>query len=134
MDSVERFGERISIGRSRWQPGSIPASCGSTSFWTCHSMFPLVPPNNQVSVPNSVKRGSRHSPRPRSSTWPSSTRHPLAGAAMNDGQREDFEPRETDRQPDEPAHHSRIWNSGMLWEVGLILLVTLVRVFCGWYF
>jgi hypothetical protein len=27
-----------------------------------------------------------------------------------------------------------MWNAGMLWEVGLILLVALVLVLCGWYF
>ena len=53
---------------------------------------------------------------------------------MNDGQPEDYRPRETDRPPDEPTHQTKMWNSSMLWEVGLILLVTLVLVLCGWYF
>ena len=53
---------------------------------------------------------------------------------MNDGQPEDYRPRETDRPPDEPTHQTKMWNSSMLWEVGLILLVALVPVFCGWYF
>jgi hypothetical protein len=53
---------------------------------------------------------------------------------MNYTQPEDFEPRETDRQTDERTHHTKMWNSSMLWEVGLILLVALVLVFCAWYF
>jgi hypothetical protein len=53
---------------------------------------------------------------------------------MNYNQPEDFEPRETDRQANEPTHHTEMWNSSMLWEVGLILLVALVLVFCAWYF
>jgi hypothetical protein len=44
---------------------------------------------------------------------------------MNDGQPEDCGPRETDRLPDEPTHQTKMWNSSMLWEVGLILLVGL---------
>lgn len=31
-------------------------------------------------------------------------------------------------------HYIKKWNSSMLWEVGLILLVALVLVFCAWYF
>jgi heme/copper-type cytochrome/quinol oxidase subunit 2 len=53
---------------------------------------------------------------------------------MNYSQPEDFEPRETDRQTDEPTHDTKMWNSSMLWEVGLILLVALVLVFCAWNF
>jgi hypothetical protein len=53
---------------------------------------------------------------------------------MNEGQPEDCGPRETDRQPDEPTHQTKMWNSSMLWEVGLILLVASVLIFCGWYF
>ena len=53
---------------------------------------------------------------------------------MNYSQPEDFEPRETDRQADEPTHDTKMWNSSMLWEVGLILLVALVLVFCAWKF
>jgi hypothetical protein len=53
---------------------------------------------------------------------------------MNYSQPEDFEPRETDRQAEEPTHYTKMWNSSMLWEVGLILLVALVLVFCAWYF
>ena len=53
---------------------------------------------------------------------------------MNYSQPEDFEPRETDRQADEPTDHTKMWNSSMLWEVGLILLVGLVLVFCALYF
>lgn len=53
---------------------------------------------------------------------------------MNYSQPEDFEPRKTDRQGEEPTHYAKMWNSSMLWEVGLILLVALVLVFCAWYF
>jgi hypothetical protein len=53
---------------------------------------------------------------------------------MNYTEPEDFEPRETDRQADEPTDHTKMWNSSMLWEVGLILLVALVLVFCALYF
>ena len=53
---------------------------------------------------------------------------------MNYSQPEDFEPRETDRRTDEPTHDTKMWNSSMLWEVGLILLVALVLVFCAWNF
>ena len=53
---------------------------------------------------------------------------------MNYSQPEDFEPRETDRQADEATHDTKMWNSSMLWEVGLILLVALVLVFCAWNF
>jgi hypothetical protein len=53
---------------------------------------------------------------------------------MNYSQPEEFEPRETDRQGEEPTHYAKMWNSSMLWEVGLILLVALVLVFCAWYF
>jgi hypothetical protein len=53
---------------------------------------------------------------------------------MNYSEPEDFEPRETDRQADEPTHYTKVWNSSMLWEVGLILLVALVLIFCAWYF
>jgi hypothetical protein len=53
---------------------------------------------------------------------------------MNYSQPEDFDPRETDRQAEEPTHYTKVWNSSMLWEVGLILLVALVLVFCASYF
>ena len=53
---------------------------------------------------------------------------------MNHSQPEDFDPRETDRQVEEPTHYTKMWNSSMLWEVGLILLVALVLVFCAWNF
>jgi heme/copper-type cytochrome/quinol oxidase subunit 2 len=53
---------------------------------------------------------------------------------MNYSQPEEFEPRETDRQGEEPTHYAKMWNSSMLWEVGLILLVALVLFFCAWYF
>jgi hypothetical protein len=53
---------------------------------------------------------------------------------MNYSQPEDFEPRETDREADEPTHYTKVWNSSMLWEVGLILLVALVLIFCALYF
>jgi len=53
---------------------------------------------------------------------------------MNYSQPEEFEPRETDRQGEEPTHYAKMWNSSMLWEVGLILLVGLVLVFCALYF
>jgi hypothetical protein len=53
---------------------------------------------------------------------------------MNYSQPEDFEPRETDRQADEPTQHAKVWNSSTLWEIGLILLVALVLAFCAWYF
>jgi hypothetical protein len=53
---------------------------------------------------------------------------------MNYNQPEDFEPRETDRRAEEPTHYTNVWNSSMLWEVGLILLVGLVLVFCAWSF
>ena len=53
---------------------------------------------------------------------------------MNYNQHEDFEPRETDRQVEEPTHDTKMWNSSMLWEVGLILLVALVLVLCAWNF
>ena len=53
---------------------------------------------------------------------------------MNYSQPEDFEPRATDRRTDEPTHDTKMWNSRMLWEVGLILLVALVLVFCAWNF
>jgi hypothetical protein len=53
---------------------------------------------------------------------------------MNYSQPEDLEPRETDRQADEPTHYTKVWDSSMLWEVGLILLVALMLIFCAWYF
>jgi hypothetical protein len=53
---------------------------------------------------------------------------------MNHSQPEDFEPHETDRPANEQTHDAKMWNSSMLWEVGLILLVALVLVFCGCYF
>ena len=53
---------------------------------------------------------------------------------MNYNQPEDFEPRETDQRAEEPTHYTNVWNSSMLWEVGLILLVGLVLVFCAWSF
>jgi hypothetical protein len=53
---------------------------------------------------------------------------------MNYSQPEDLEPRETDRQADEPTHYTKVWDSSMLWEVGLIVLVALVLIFCAWYF
>jgi hypothetical protein len=53
---------------------------------------------------------------------------------MNYSQPEDFEPRETDRQAGEPTDHAEMWNSSMLWEVGLILLVALLLVLCAWNF
>ena len=53
---------------------------------------------------------------------------------MNYSQPEDFQPRETDRQTDEPTHDTKMWNSSTLWEVGLILLVALVLVFFAWIF
>ena len=81
MDSAERYGRRISIGRSGWPPRSKPVLSGSTSFSTCHPIFLLVAPSNQVSAPNWVRKGSKHSPRPRSSTWRSSARR-SAGRAM----------------------------------------------------
>ena len=53
---------------------------------------------------------------------------------MNYTEPQDFEPRETDRQADEPTDHTKMWNSSMLWEIGLILLVALVLVSCALYF
>jgi hypothetical protein len=53
---------------------------------------------------------------------------------MNCSQPEDCEPHETGRPANEQTHDAKMWNSSMLWEVGLILLVALVPVFCGWYF
>jgi len=52
---------------------------------------------------------------------------------MNYSQPEGFEPRETDGHANEPSHDTRMWNAGMLWEVGLILLVALALILCGWY-
>ena len=51
---------------------------------------------------------------------------------MNHTQPKDFEPRETDRQSDEPTRYIKEWNSSMLWEVGLILLMALVLDFYDW--
>ena len=58
----------------------------------------------------------------------------LRGASLNDGRAEGFEPRRTDPQAHEPTHHIENWNCGMLREVGLILLVTLVVIFCAFNF
>ena len=51
----------------RVEPGSIPALSGSIRFLTCRPMFLLVPPSNRVSAPNWVRKGSKSSPRSRSS-------------------------------------------------------------------
>jgi hypothetical protein len=50
---------------------------------------------------------------------------------LNDSEADDCEPRKTDPQTDAPTHRVKVWHRDMLWEAGLIMLVTSVMTFCA---